>query len=83
MGNDTLSIPMELFSENRQKLCDRLKARDDVKAGALVILQGGEQSQRYCTDTDVVFRQVAATCVCDYACSVSSYRSPISTGYLE
>ena len=28
----------------------------------MVLLQGGEQSQRYCTDTDDVFRQVNYTC---------------------
>lgn len=58
MGQDTLSVPMEIFSENRHRLCQRLKAREDVKPGAVVILQGGEQTLRYCTDTDVVFRQV-------------------------
>lgn len=59
MGKDTLIIPMELFQENRERLCERLRAREDVKPGAVVILQGGEQTQRYCTDTDVVFRQVS------------------------
>ena len=58
MGNETLSIPMELFAENRQRLCDRLKAGGNVKPGAVVVLEGGKQTQRYCTDTDVVFRQV-------------------------
>jgi len=48
---------MELFSTNRQRLCERLRARDDVPSGAVVLLQGGEQKQRYCTDTDIVFRQ--------------------------
>lgn len=59
MGNDTLVVPMELFAENRQRLCERLRVREDVKLGAVVILQGGEQTQRYCTDTDVLFRQVS------------------------
>ena len=58
MGVDTLSVPMEMFAENRQRLCERLRAREDVKPGAVVVLQGGEQTQRYCTDTDVLFRQV-------------------------
>ena len=58
MGQDTLSVPMELFSGNRQRLCERLRAREDVKEGAVMILQGGEQTMRYCTDTDVLFRQV-------------------------
>ena len=52
---------MELFSTNRRRLCERLRARDDVpSAGAVVLLQGGEQKQQYCTDTDIVFRQVRA-----------------------
>ena len=49
---------MELFAENRQRLCEQLKTRTDVKPGAVVILQGGEQKQMYCTDVDIVFRQV-------------------------
>ena len=61
MGPQCLRIPMELFSTNRRRLCERLRARDDVpSAGAVVLLQGGEQKQQYCTDTDIVFRQVHA-----------------------
>ena len=59
MGNDTLTVPMELFSENRRRLCERLRVREDVKLGAVVVMQGGEQVQRYCTDTDIIFRQVS------------------------
>lgn len=62
MGGDTLHIPMELFAENRRRLCEQLRSRDDVKRGAVVILQGGEQQTRYCTDTDIVFRQVKYIC---------------------
>ena len=58
MGQETLRVPMELFRENRERLCEKLRAREDVKPGAIIILQGGEQTQRYCTDTDVLFRQV-------------------------
>lgn len=58
MGQETLRVPMELFRENRERLCEKLRAREDVKPGAVIILQGGEQTQRYCTDTDVLFRQV-------------------------
>ena len=54
---------MELFTENRQRLCEQLRAREDVKPGAVVLLQGGEQTQRYCTDNDIVFRQVRLGCV--------------------
>lgn len=53
----TLSIPVSLHATNRKRLCQRLKTIEGVPSGAMVLLQGGEQSQRYCTDTDVVFRQ--------------------------
>uniref|UniRef100_A0A8C1X1Y9 Xaa-Pro dipeptidase n=1 Tax=Cyprinus carpio TaxID=7962 RepID=A0A8C1X1Y9_CYPCA len=43
--------------ENRERLCRGLKAEKDVPAGSVLVLQGGEQKQRYCTDTDVLFRQ--------------------------
>ena len=49
---------MDLFSTNRHRLCERLRARDDVSSGSIILLQGGEQKQQYCTDTDIVFRQV-------------------------
>lgn len=58
MGGETLIVPMRLFSLNRERLLARLKEREDVSSGAVVLLQGGEQTQLYCTDTDVLFRQV-------------------------
>uniref|UniRef100_A0A7N6BIR4 Xaa-Pro dipeptidase n=1 Tax=Anabas testudineus TaxID=64144 RepID=A0A7N6BIR4_ANATE len=42
---------------NRGRLCRELKAKDGVVPQSVVVLQGGEQKQRYCTDTDLVFRQ--------------------------
>lgn len=57
MGPNCLRIPMRLFSLNRERLCERLRAREDVPHNAFVVLQGGEQLQRYCTDSDVLFRQ--------------------------
>lgn len=57
LGAHTLSIPVSLHATNRKRLCEQLKKLKGVPAGAMVLLQGGEQSQRYCTDTDVVFRQ--------------------------
>ncbi|KAK0132148.1 Xaa-Pro dipeptidase [Merluccius polli] len=56
LGKDTLRVSAKLFAENRRRLCQGLKD-GGVAAGAVVLLQGGEQKQRYCTDTDVVFRQ--------------------------
>ncbi|KAK7913516.1 hypothetical protein WMY93_013727 [Mugilogobius chulae] len=57
LGNDTLRVSAALFAENRQRLCKGLKAKDGVVPQCVVLLQGGEQKQRYCTDTDVLFRQ--------------------------
>ena len=58
MGPKCLSVPMKLFALNRQRLCERLRAREDVPKNAIVVLQGGKQEQRYCTDHEPIFRQV-------------------------
>ncbi|XP_027137159.1 xaa-Pro dipeptidase-like [Larimichthys crocea] len=57
LGNDTLRVSAALFAENRHRLCKGLKAKDGVVQQSVVVLQGGEQKQRYCTDTDLLFRQ--------------------------
>ncbi|KAK6477278.1 xaa-Pro dipeptidase isoform X1 [Huso huso] len=57
LGNDTLSVSMSLFAENRRRLCERLRANSKLARNSIVVLQGGEQTQRYCTDTDQLFRQ--------------------------
>ncbi|XP_030649972.1 xaa-Pro dipeptidase-like [Chanos chanos] len=57
LGNDTLRVSAALFAENRRRLCQGLKAKCELVPKSVVVLQGGEQKQRYCTDTDVVFRQ--------------------------
>ncbi|TRY90159.1 hypothetical protein DNTS_033346, partial [Danionella cerebrum] len=57
LGKDTLRVSAALFAENRRRLCTSLKALSDLHPGSIVLLQGGEQQQRYCTDTDLVFRQ--------------------------
>ncbi|KAK7492264.1 hypothetical protein BaRGS_00016561, partial [Batillaria attramentaria] len=56
-GDHTLKIPMEVFKENRQRLCQRLQANTKVPKGAIVILQGGASETRYCSDHEPVFRQ--------------------------
>ncbi|CAF90443.1 unnamed protein product, partial [Tetraodon nigroviridis] len=58
LGKDTLRVSAALFAENRRRLCAGLQATDGLPARSVVLLQGGEQTRRYCTDTDVVFRQV-------------------------
>ena len=50
----------KLFAENRRRLCQGLGATP-APPGAVVLLQGGEQKQRYCTDVEDLFRQVGHT----------------------
>uniref|UniRef100_A0A8I6A0W2 Xaa-Pro dipeptidase n=2 Tax=Rattus norvegicus TaxID=10116 RepID=A0A8I6A0W2_RAT len=57
LGNETLKVPLALFALNRQRLCERLRKNGAVQAGSAVVLQGGEEMQRYCTDTSIIFRQ--------------------------
>lgn len=56
MGEHTLSVPMELYKLNRQRLCKRLL--EVVDTDSYVLLQGGSNLSHYCTDIDYVFRQV-------------------------
>ncbi|MEE6500499.1 hypothetical protein FKM82_003808, partial [Ascaphus truei] len=57
LGNETLKVPAALFVLNRRRLCERLGINKDVQKSSIVLLQGGEETQRYCTDTGVLFRQ--------------------------
>ena len=50
---------MEMFKENRQRLCQRLRDNSKVPKGAIVILQGGISETRYCSDHEPLFRQVS------------------------
>uniref|UniRef100_A0A674NAG2 Xaa-Pro dipeptidase n=1 Tax=Takifugu rubripes TaxID=31033 RepID=A0A674NAG2_TAKRU len=52
-----MSVALTLFAENRRRLCAGLREKDGLLPQSVVVLQGGEQKQRYCTDTDVLFRQ--------------------------
>jgi len=57
MGEHCLSIPMSMHKENRERLCAALK-KSNVPKGAVVLLQGGSDSQRYDTDVNTApFRQ--------------------------
>ena len=59
LGEHTLKIPMELHKVNRERLCKRLKENKEVPKGAVIVLQGGDEFQRYCSDVEVTtFRQV-------------------------
>ncbi|NP_001089413.1 peptidase D L homeolog [Xenopus laevis] len=57
LGNETLRVPAALFALNRKRLCDILRQNKDLPKGSIVLLQGGEATQRYCTDTGTLFRQ--------------------------
>lgn len=55
-----MDVPMELHAVNRQKLhsrmCKQLESSGRSVAG-LILLQGGEEQTRYCTDHAILFRQ--------------------------
>ncbi|XP_025425745.1 xaa-Pro dipeptidase [Sipha flava] len=55
LGEHTLSVPMELYKLNQERLCKRLQ--ELVVDNAYVLLQGGSNTSHYCTDVDYVFRQ--------------------------
>lgn len=57
LGNETHKVPVALFALNRNRLLARLRANKDVQKNSIVVLQGGEETQRYCTDTGIIFRQ--------------------------
>ncbi|ESO90952.1 hypothetical protein LOTGIDRAFT_217473 [Lottia gigantea] len=56
-GTHTMEVPMELFKQNRERLCERLRKNSKVPKGAIVLLQGGEAETRYCSDNEPLFRQ--------------------------
>eukprot|EP00916_Digyalum_oweni_P001781 GHVL01003433.1.p1 GENE.GHVL01003433.1~~GHVL01003433.1.p1 ORF type:complete len:499 (+),score=45.55 GHVL01003433.1:1-1497(+) len=56
-GEHTFKVPMEMFQENRQKLCQSLRDNSKVPKGAVVILQSGIAETRNCSDNEPLFRQ--------------------------
>ena len=57
---------MSLFAANRERLCRRLREDGGVAAGAVVVLQGGQQECLHSSDREIVFRQVCVCwCVCE------------------
>ena len=57
-GEGTFQVSMELFAVNRSRLCEKLKKNANIPTSSIVILQGGQSTSRYCTDTENLFRQV-------------------------
>ncbi|XP_059469853.1 xaa-Pro dipeptidase [Neocloeon triangulifer] len=56
-GQHTLAVPMTMFAENRARLLARLRAAAGVTGASVVLLQGGDTHNVYCTDAEEVFRQ--------------------------
>lgn len=50
-------MPAALFALNRQRLVERLQNNPKINRNSVVILQGGSDESRYCSDVGPVFRQ--------------------------
>jgi Xaa-Pro dipeptidase len=56
-GGQTLKVPMELFTLNRQRLCQALRSHPTLPSDSFVLLEGGTNEMRNCSDHEPVFRQ--------------------------
>lgn len=56
MGPDTLAIPMEMFQENRAKVCEAMNKVTTLDS--VILLEGGSDLSWYDTDVEHVFKQV-------------------------
>ena len=82
MGQDTLRVPMRLFNLNRAALRELLQANSSAPQGSIVLLEGGKQEMRYCSDHEPIFRQVY-TCMYMYGThALIHVLSFVSTGVL-
>lgn len=57
MGPETLAIPMEMFRENREKVCNALQGASTT-SGSIILLEGGDDISLYDTDVHLLFKQV-------------------------
>lgn len=57
MGHDTHTIPLSMFKDNRQRVCEALKNESVVAKSALIVLEGGDTLPLYNTDVDYLFQQ--------------------------
>lgn len=63
LGEHTHKVPMALHKLNRDRLCEELKSKG-VEQGAVIMLQGGSDCNRYCSDVNFApFRQVQNCCL--------------------
>lgn len=58
MGPGTYAIPLSLFHDNRQRVCNALKTASNIDQNTFILLQGGNEINLYNTDIEYVFRQV-------------------------
>lgn len=72
MGEHTLAVPAALFAQNRTRLLERLRKNANVPKDSIIVLQGGKDDTRYCSDVGPVFRQVGQK---PKGCMVSSERN--------
>ena len=56
-GGQTLKVPMNLFQQNRQRLCEALQKHPTLPADSFVLLQGGQGEMRHSSDHEPLFRQ--------------------------
>eukprot|EP01113_Clastostelium_recurvatum_P016907 TRINITY_DN1980_c0_g1_i1.p1 TRINITY_DN1980_c0_g1~~TRINITY_DN1980_c0_g1_i1.p1 ORF type:complete len:501 (+),score=140.99 TRINITY_DN1980_c0_g1_i1:33-1535(+) len=56
-GLNTHKVSMSLHSENRQRLCERLRKVANLPSNSVVVLQGAGDVSINDTDTDYLFRQ--------------------------
>lgn len=57
MGQRTAAVARSLHAVNRRRLTEKLK-NSGVKAGSMILLQGGKSVMRHNTDHEPLFRQV-------------------------
>lgn len=55
MGPNTMSVPMELFQENRSRLVSPVQEKNK---DSVILLQGGSEISFYDSDTTYLFQQV-------------------------
>ena len=55
---------MRMFKENRERLCERLRADPNYQPGSVILLEGGVSEMRHSSDHEPVFRQVSKLQAC-------------------
>lgn len=56
-GGQTLKVPMKLFHQNRQRLCQALRNHPTLPPESFVLLEGGQGEMRHSSDHEPLFRQ--------------------------